>query len=201
MEVVPGKTGKRGEHTNRVGIYGGSFDPVHHAHVLLARDAVEQLQLDKLYLVPAARSPHKEDRIPAPAEVRYQMVCAAIEGEQKLLPSRIELDRPPPSYAIDTVLAFLEREGPGTEIFYLIGQDNLPALHTWHRYEELEKLVTFVILARPGCGPLPEGRFTLGRRLDLSATEIRNRIAKGLSVRYLVPDAVDVLIRRHQLYL
>src|SRR5690606_25978442 len=120
---------------------------------------------------------------------------------QKLLPSRIELDRPPPSYAIDTVLALREQEGPGTEICYLIGQDNLPALHTWHRYAELETLVTFVILARPGCGPLPVDRPTLGRRLDLSATEIRNRIANGLSVRYLVPDAVDELIRRHQLYL
>lgn len=181
-----------------IGIFGGSFDPIHNGHLILAREALETLGLDQLLFIPAAQSPFKPDQPPAPAAARWEMLCAAIEGEPAFAASRIELDRPPPSYAIETIEQ-LRREVADAEFFYLIGEDNLAALPDWHRSDELQKLVQFAVLDRSCTGaifPYPAVR----RVIDISATGIRKRVASGRSIRYLVPEAVERIIRRENLY-
>jgi len=183
----------------KIGLYGGTFDPIHHGHLIQARDAVERLGLHELLLIPAAISPHKLATTPTPAEIRAEMVAAAIEGEPCFRLERCEINRPGTSYAIDTVLELRERYPAGTRFFYLIGQDNLAELHTWREIERLKQLVNFVVLSRSEFrtpSPFP----TLERCIDISATEIRKRVANGQSIRYLVPEKVYDLIQRHQLY-
>jgi nicotinate-nucleotide adenylyltransferase len=193
----------------RVGIYGGTFDPVHHGHLILARDAVESLRLSRMIFIPAAISPHKLSLHPAaPASARLAMLAAAIDGEPHFAVDDCELRRAGPSYAIDTVEALREREPAGAEFFYLIGEDNVAALHTWHRIAELRALVTFVVFERgapPGGGPPPAvasgAAFpTLARRIDISATEIRKRVASGQPIRYLLPEKVRAIIASDCLY-
>ena len=187
----------------RIGIYGGTFDPVHHGHLILARDAVEQLGLSRMIFVPAARSPHKLERAPgAPGEVRLEMLRAAVAGEDRFEVDPCELGRAGPSYTVDTILSLRGRL-PESALHYLIGADNVPELHTWHRIDELRALVTFVVFHRrlpdasgPVAGSLPE----LDRVLDLSSTEIRNRVASGRSIRYLVPELVAAVIDARGLY-
>jgi nicotinate-nucleotide adenylyltransferase len=182
----------------RLILFGGTFDPIHHGHVILARDALETLAADRVVFLPAAISPHKLSRVPASPEVRREMVAAAIEGEPRFVLDDRELTRAGPSYTFDTV-AELHREWPGAELLYLIGFDNVAALHTWHRIAELEQLVRFVVLHRAGVEPARRHP-GLERRLDLSSTEIRERVARGLSIRYLVPEPVCAIIEQHHLY-
>jgi nicotinate-nucleotide adenylyltransferase len=185
--------------TEKIALYGGTFDPVHCGHLILARDAVELLGLSRLVFVPAAINPHKLARQPgASPELRLQMLAAAIAGELRFAVDDCELHRPGPSFAIDTVLAVRARLPASCEMFYLIGEDNVPALDTWHRIDELRALVTFVVFRRRADyvgSPAKETGFpVLDRLMDLSSTEIRNRVASGLSIRYLVPEAVEKMI-------
>jgi nicotinate-nucleotide adenylyltransferase len=184
----------------QIGIYGGTFDPVHHGHLLLARDAVELLALDQLIFVPAAISPHKLERGPsASGEARLAMLEAAIEGEPRFVADDCELRRAGPSYAVETVEALRAQFPPGTEFFYLIGEDNVAELGSWHRIEALKSLVRFVVFRR-GAAREDAGFPVLERRVDISATEIRNRVASGLPIRYLVPEAVRAAIDAGSLY-
>jgi nicotinate-nucleotide adenylyltransferase len=182
----------------KIGIFGGTFDPIHHGHLILAREALEVLALDLVIFIPATASPHKPDFASAAPAVRLEMVGAAIEGEPRFAFDAMELERPSPSYAIDTVEALRKRE-PAAEFFYLVGEDNVARLNTWHRFTELSKLVQFVVLDRTGRQaehPYP----VIRRHLDISATDIRNRVATRRSIRYLVPPAVEKVIRERQLY-
>ncbi|MDP9292695.1 MAG: nicotinate-nucleotide adenylyltransferase [Verrucomicrobiota bacterium] len=181
----------------KIGIYGGTFDPIHHAHLILARDAREMLGLEKLIFVPAATSPHK-DSPAASAEVRLSMLRAAIKGDTGFAVDDCELRRAPPSYTIDTVEEIQQRE-VDSEIFYLVGEDNVPALASWHRFSDLQKLVRFVILDRAG-SQTKHPYEVVHREIDISATDIRKRIASGRSIRYLVPPAVEEIIRQNNLY-
>lgn len=183
----------------KIGIYGGSFDPIHHAHLILAREALETLGLTKVIFVLAAQSPHKANQTTANAEIRWEMLEAALAREPGFQPSRIELNRPSPSYSVETVETMRASE-PETEFFLLLGQDNLPRLREWHRFEDLEKMVQFVILDRTG-GLIGNEYLTVRRRIDISATDIRNRVARGQSIRYLVPESVECIMRRENLYL
>ncbi len=183
----------------RLALFGGSFDPIHHGHLILARDAIEQLALDRVVFIPAAISPHKLDTSPAPAELRCAMVAAAIAGEPRFELDPSELARSGPSFTIHTVEATRAR-WPEAQLFYLIGHDHLAKLHTWHRIEELRKLVEFVVFGR-GEDESAHAFPTLRRRLDLSATEVRERVARGASIRYLVPATVLAFIEQHRLYL
>ena len=184
----------------RIALYGGTFDPIHHGHLILARDALETLELDRVVFIPAGLSPHKLGNSTAPAEVRREMVERAIEGEPQFVLDDSELRREGPSFSIDTVERY-RAEFPDAALYYLIGADNVPQLHTWRRIDELRKLAEFVVLGRymEGVGELGGFRL-LPRRVDISATDIRRRVARGASIRYLVPEPVRSLIAQHHLY-
>jgi nicotinate-nucleotide adenylyltransferase len=181
----------------KIGIYGGTFDPIHHGHLILARLASEELKLEQLIFVPAKVSPFKSPAF-ASAELRLSMLRAAIEGQDDFVADDCELKRPPPSYSIDTVLQIRER-APRAELFWLIGADNIGDLNKWHRFQELKKLVQFVVLDR-ACSRMESSYPVIRRNIDISATDIRNRVASGRSIRYLVPRAVEEIIRCEKLY-
>jgi nicotinate-nucleotide adenylyltransferase len=182
----------------KVGIYGGTFDPIHHGHLILGRQACEKLGFDQLIFVPCAVSPFKSPAF-ASGEMRLSMLRAAIDGQEDFLADDCELKRPPPSYSIDTVLQIRERE-PKAELFWLIGADNVSGLNKWHRIAELKKLVRFVVLDR-GCEERTGHKYpVVQRNIDISGTEIRKRVASGRSIRYLVPKAVEEIIFLEKLY-
>ena len=182
----------------KIAIYGGTFDPVHHAHLILARQAIEALGLNKVILVPASISPLKKAAPVASGEVRLEMLQAAIKSEPEFEVNECELLRPPPSYTIDTVEDIRQRECDAA-IYCLIGEDNIEQLPRWHRFAELEKTVRFVVLDRSGKQPSHSYQL-IYRRIDISATEIRRRVAQNESIRYLVPDSVEEIIQREKLY-
>ena len=182
----------------KIAIYGGTFDPIHHAHLILAREAIETLDLNRVILVPAAISPLKKAAPVASGEVRLAMLQAAIKGDSKFEVDECELRRPPPSYTIDTVEEIHRRECQAS-IYCLIGEDNVEQLPQWHRFAELEKMVRFVVLDRSGKQPSHSFQL-IHRRIDISATEIRRRVAQNESIRYLVPDSVEEIIQREKLY-
>jgi nicotinate-nucleotide adenylyltransferase len=181
----------------KIGIYGGTFDPIHHGHLILAREAREKLGLEKLIFVPARIAPHKRAAF-ASAEMRLSMLQAAVERENGLEVDDCELRRPPPSYTIDTVESIQARKS-GADIYYLIGEDNLAGLANWRQFDRLQKLVRFVVLDRTGA-EATHGYPIIARKIDISATGIRKRVASGQSIRYLVPESVEEIIRRNNLY-
>jgi nicotinate-nucleotide adenylyltransferase len=182
----------------KIGLYGGSFDPIHNGHLILARDAMERLELDKVVFLPARISPHKLDRPPAPPEARCQMLAAAITGEPRFEMDSCEIGREGPSFTVDTVQLFRERY-PAAKLYYFIGDDNLPELDTWRDIANLRESAQFVVLSRTGMPFLCEFP-TITRHIEISSTEIRNRIARGLSVRYMVPLPACEVIAKLGLY-
>jgi nicotinate-nucleotide adenylyltransferase len=188
----------------RLGIYGGTFDPVHTGHLLLARDAMEQLRFDAILFVPASRSPFKAQKAHATDAQRLAMLKLAVKSEPRFWLTRCELDRPAPSYAIDTALE-IQEAFPRAELFWLIGGDQLASLNKWHRIADLRRLVTFAVLPRgTGAKPrTPKGVLSLPqpRQIDISATEIRHRVKSRLPIDYLVPAPIAAYIKRHRLYL
>ena len=185
--------------SEKIGLFGGSFDPIHHGHLILARDAMESLGLDRVVFIPVNVSPHKLAHPPVAARLRCEMVAAAIAGEPRFSMDACEAEREGPSFAVDTV-RLMRRRFPQAELFYFIGEDNVSSLHTWREIDELKKLASFVVLARGNLQPV-KGFPVISRNIDISSTDIRNRIARRLPVRYLLPDAVCAILTRHQLYL
>ncbi len=182
----------------RIGIYGGTFDPVHHGHLILAHQALEEFKLDRLVFVPTAESPFKIHNHTAPATDRLAMLQLAIRGEDRFEVDPLEIERGGVSYSIDTVKMFRSRD-PEAELFFLVGEDNAYRLTEWHRFEELKKMVGFVVLSRSEDFQSPEYP-VVQRRIEISSTEIRNRVANGESITYLVPESVKRYIEQHQLY-
>lgn len=184
--------------TEKIGLYGGSFDPIHNGHLILARDAMERLELDRVIFLPARISPHKLDRPPAPPEVRCQMLSAAIAEETRFEMDACEIEREGPSFTIDTVQSFRARH-PQAQLYYFIGDDNVAELETWKESHKLLETAQFVVLSRAGMPFL--SRFpTITRHIEISSTEIRKRVARGLSVRYMAPLPVCQLIAKLGLY-
>jgi nicotinate-nucleotide adenylyltransferase len=182
----------------KIGLYGGTFDPVHNGHLILARDALERLDLDRVVFIPARVSPHKLDHPPAPPEARCQILVAAIADEPRFEMDPCEIAREGPSFAVETVQLFKTRY-PQARLYYFVGDDNLPELETWKDFANLRDLVQFVVLSRAGMPFLSEFP-TITRHIEISSTEIRNRVARGLSVRYLAPLPACELIARLGLY-
>jgi nicotinate-nucleotide adenylyltransferase len=186
-----------------IGLFGGSFDPIHFGHLLVAQAVVEALGLDELRFVPAREQPFKIGRHGAPAEARARLVALAIAGEPRFRLERAELERAGPSYTVDTLRALRARE-PGREFALLIGADAARELPAWHQADALPRLATLVVFARPGAVlpalPWPVRTVTVPG-VDISATEIRRRVAEGRSIRYWVPDPVAECIASDRLYL
>jgi nicotinate-nucleotide adenylyltransferase len=182
----------------RLGLYGGSFDPIHHGHLILARQALEDLSLDRVIFIPAVESPFKPNQSSASAADRFAMVELAIKDEPSFTVDPLEIEREAPSYTIDTARTYSVRY-PQETLFFLVGEDHLPALTKWNEFEELVRLVKFAILSRSDL-PLNVEYPVVRRRFDLSSTEIRNRVANNLPISYLVPEDVVRYIQEKKLY-
>jgi nicotinate-nucleotide adenylyltransferase len=182
----------------RLGLYGGSFDPVHHAHLILARQALEDLQLDRVIFIPAAESPFKPGNTAASAEDRLEMIRLAIQSEPAFAVDRIEIDREPPSYTIHTVKSY-KAQYPREKLIFLVGEDHVESLPKWNDFDELVQLVNFAILSRSDL-PLRVDYPVVRRRIDLSSTEIRRRVVCNLPISYLVPESVLRYINEKNLY-
>lgn len=188
----------------KLGIYGGSFDPVHLGHLLVAQAAIEELGLDRLFFVPAAQSPFKPENKPAPAAVRLQLLRLALAGRANCEVDDQEIRRGGISYTVDTLRGYAERF-PGAGLFYLIGADNATKLNEWRGPEELARLAEFVAIPRPGDAPpvFPKpfhGRTLKGFPFAISSSEIRARVRAGLTIENLVPAAVAEAISAARVY-
>ncbi len=197
--------GRRYSGRPRIGVFGGTFDPVHLAHLLLAEWALESLQLERMLFVPACVAPHKQDATAASGDDRVQMLRRAVEGNPRFDVSTIELDRGGVSYTVDT-LDELRRRDPDAGLVLLMGSDSARDFPTWHRPRQIAALADVAVFARaeadlpdeliPGVGcqrveaPL----------MAISSTLIRNRRRSGQSIRYLTPDRVVAYIEKHGLY-
>src|SRR5262245_26829537 len=169
----------------RVGIFGGSFDPVHHAHLIHAEKCSEQAQLDRILFIPAARPPHKRIGPFASFEDRTAMIKAAIADQPLFSVDTCEQDRAGPSYTVET-LRFLRARDPGNEFFLIIGSDSVRDLGTWREPEEIAKLCTLLIVQRPGFETVPTGmpfqyQLVVSPLLDISSSAIRQQIGQGQS--------------------
>ena len=189
----------------RVGLFGGSFDPVHDAHVALATTALDQLSLDELRWIPVGQPWQKTRRL-APAADREAMVRLAIAGEPRFVLDRIELRRRGISYTLDTVRELAAAE-PGNEWVLILGQDQYATLHTWRDWRELVSKVTLAIANRPDAEAAVNPQIALVPHqmvslpmMDVSSTQVRRRVAAGESIAGLVPEAVASYIERRQLY-
>ena len=188
-----------------IGIFGGSFDPVHLGHLLVAQAAQEELSLSRLFLIPAAQSPFKPERQPTPAKDRLGLLRLALAGKEWCEIDEQEVKRGGVSYTIDTVRDYTRRF-PQAELFYLIGADHVPELPKWRQAEELARLVEFVVIPRPGQASLPfpapfRGRTLAGFPLGVSSSQVRERVKGGLPIDHLVPATVAEAIRNNRLYL
>jgi nicotinate-nucleotide adenylyltransferase len=189
----------------KLGLFGGSFDPVHLGHLLVAQAAREELGLTRLFFIPAAQSPFKPGTKPASANERAQMLRLALAGQMWCEVDEQEIRRGGVSYTVDTVRDYARRF-PGAEIFYLIGADHVAKLPQWRDAAELARLVQFVVIPRPGepqrAFPEPfRGRVLKGFPTGVSSSEIRARVKAGLPVEHLVPGVVAEAVRNSQLYL
>jgi nicotinate-nucleotide adenylyltransferase len=185
----------------RIGVLGGSFDPVHMGHLIAAEGARDRLQLDVVRFVPAGRQPLKGGRHAASASHRAAMLDIAVADHPAFVVDRRELDRPGPSFSVDT-LRELHADFPDDRLFLIVGSDTARDLGAWREADALPALAQLVVVTRPGT--TPERRFMSSvvpiPGIDISATLVRDRVRQGASIRYLVPHGVEEYIRAHGLY-
>lgn len=199
---------------NQIGIMGGSFDPPHTGHLLMAQDAMEAFELDRVLFVPCAVPPHKPDRLAA-AEHRLAMLDRAVQECPGFDVSRIEIDRGGRSYTLDTLEALSARH-PDCRFSFIIGADSLHELHSWYKIDHMLAQYRFLVMGRPGWTPerwdaeslkLTSGQiedlkqhYCRAHHIDISSTDIRNRVAEGMRIKFLVPAEVEMYIVEHRLY-
>lgn len=188
-----------------LGLFGGSFDPIHLGHLLVAQAAREELGLTRLFFIPAAQSPFKPEQPPTPAAARLRLLRLALAGKNWCSLDEQEIQRGGVSYTIETLRDY-HRRFPTARLYYLIGADHVPQLPKWRQAEELANLAQFVVLPRPGQADTPfpppfQGRALKGVPLGISSSEIRARVKTGLSIEHLVPGPVAEAVRNYGLYL
>lgn len=196
----------------KVGILGGTFNPIHFGHLLIAQDAMEQAGLDRVKFIPSATPPHKKVDKFASAAHRIRMIKLGIRGNERFELDDIEIRRGGISYSVDTLTALRQRH-PGTQFYFIIGTDSLLELHLWREIGRLGRLCRFVAVARPGFkatkadfarqSPAVAGIKPIiiqGHACDIASREVRSRIARGQPIRYLVPDAVARYIEEQKFY-
>ncbi len=198
----------------KMGVLGGTFDPVHKGHLMIAEEARSQLNLSEVIFVPARQSPLKPNRHMAPVEHRLQMLRLAIAGKPCFKLSTIEIERAGPSYTVDTIVQLRRKIGQGDELFFILGWDSLAELHKWREPSRIIETCYLVAAPRSGCTKpdlnaleifipgISERVIFLDKPVvDISASEIRARIAQGLTIGRLVPRPVADYIKEHTLYL
>ena len=189
----------------RLGVMGGTFDPVHHGHLVAASEAAARFELDEVVFVPTGHPTFKLDQDVTTAEHRYLMTVIATASNPRFTVSRVDVDRPGPTYTLDT-LSDLHRERPDAELFFITGADALGQILSWKGVDQLWALAHFVAVSRPGhrltISGLPEqGVSSLEvPALAISSTDCRSRVSRGFPVWYLVPDGVVQYISKHHLY-
>ena len=193
--------------TQRIGLFGGSFDPVHLGHTMVARAALAEVELDRLFIIPAAQSPFKPEQSPAPAADRLAWLRLAFGDEPRCEIDAQEIERAGVSYSIDTVRNY-EARFPEAELFYLIGADHVPTLPHWREAAALADAVTFVVVPRPGelepgMGEFPlsfRGTVLRGKPAAISASDLRKRLRAGQSIENFVPPAVATALNVKHCY-
>ena len=197
----------------RVGIFGGTFDPIHMGHLIVAETIMDEFHLDKVVFIPAAVPPHKLDKQISPAKHRYMMTMLATCSNPRFQVSDMEMHRQGPSYSRDTLAQLIKEHGSDTEFYFIVGADSVENLHTWNRIDELLTMCHFIGASRPGCmpdmekiaqrfGPLAEKIHCLETpELEISSTEIRHRVGQKRTIRYIVPETVEQYIYKEKLYL
>ena len=193
-----------------VGIIGGTFDPIHFGHLLAAEEARLRFRLDRVVFVPNREPPHKRTYPVTPAEHRFAMVTLGTASNPHFDASRVEIERPGPSYTVDTMRHFRERLGQACRLYFVTGADAMLETVTWRSPEEISRLCEFIAVTRPGydidrvaCANLPPQTRLHALQipgLEISSTDLRGRAARGEPLRYLVPSAVARYIATHRLY-
>jgi nicotinate-nucleotide adenylyltransferase len=200
----------------RVGLMGGTFDPVHYGHLVIAEEVRATLDLAEVVFVPTGEPPHKQGELITEARHRVAMLELAITSNPHFTISRVEVDRPGPSYTVETLRLLREQWGMQTAIYFVIGWDSLEELPTWYNPGGiLEQLAYLVAVHRPGHEEVPGYRERMQKRLpeiqqrlltmpapqlDISATDLRQRVAEGRPIKYQTPGAVETYIAQHSLY-
>lgn len=187
----------------RIGILGGTFNPIHIGHLVLGEEAVETLNLTTLLFVPSYLPPHKDDRNLIKARDRYAMCALAVKSNPRFGVSKAEIARKGTSYSVHTIRAFKKKYGNDSQLFFITGSDSLEELSSWKDLDNILYLCEFVIASRPGY-PLtkvpPSATVIPITPVDISSTKIRQRIKEGKSIRYLVPEPVRRFIIENKLY-
>lgn len=222
--------GKETESNCRVALFGGTFNPIHIAHLRAAEEVAEQFRISKVFFIPSCHPPHKPPDFLAPASQRLEMTELAVGTNPRFAVSDIEIKRKGYSYTIDTVKHFRSLHGSAAELYFITGTDAFQEIHTWRNYDELFSLCHFIVVSRPGhaqCSPealIPgeiAGRFcpskaegdavlvhSSGKKvlfvsitlMDVSSSLVRNKFQKGLSAKYLMPDSVETYIIENSIY-
>jgi nicotinate-nucleotide adenylyltransferase len=197
----------------RLGIMGGTFDPIHHGHLVAAQEACYQLDLEQVLFVPAGIPPHKPRHPISPAQHRLHMIELAIAGQSCFAVSTVDLDRPGPCYTVDTLELLRLQRGPETDFFFVEGADSLADIPSWYRPQRLLELCALAVVARPGTeidlsrldsqlpGIADRIRWLDMPCLEISSSDLRARVRAGRPISYLVPAAVEAYILRQGLYL
>ena len=194
----------------RVGIVGGTFDPIHVGHLLIAEDARVGLGLEEIVFIPTGQPWMKSGRTLSPPHHRMNMVRMAIASNPFFRASSIEIDRPGPTYTVDTLRDLCQEFGGEDDLYFILGSDSSKEFHRWREPGEVLRLCTLAVVPRPGSmdrdlsaiSPSGSDKVVLleGPLVDISGTKIRRRVSLGLSVRYMVPDEVEHYLRRYGLY-
>jgi len=196
----------------RVGVFGGTFDPIHIGHLVSAEEVRVKLSLEHVVFVPAGLPPHKLDHVMSPVEHRLAMVELAIASNPHFAVSRVDVDRFGPCYTVDTIELLRDEWGADVEIYFIMGSDSLLDILTWHNPRRLIRLCRLAVVSRPGYqvdldeldallpGVASRVQTLNAPELAISSTDIQRRVREGLSIKYQVPEAVEAYIYQHKLY-